>query len=425
MKLPPFALRAPRVFYAAVTAAFLLASQSPDAHAQTQPQLPPLSESLSLVSPSASIAGIPTASAGSSQAEIDLALTKTHSGSFVGTKLGTYTLGVSNVGTLATTGAITITDNLPAGLTFATGSGAGWSCGAAGQVVTCVNPGPLAPAQSSSVSLSVVIAMSAIPGVVNVASVSTPNENSALLGNNSASDPTLVVAPDPFIDLRLVKSHVGNFVVGGNATYTLNVSNIGARTTTGAITLTDNLPAGLTFVSASGAGWSCGAVGQLVTCTSPGPLTTGSASSISLVATVGSAAVPSVVNSANVSTPNEPPALLNNNDSSDPTGIDRPPPDVAIVKTAVGIFTVGQNASYSLVVTNVSTTATTGATTISDVLPAGLTFLTASGAGWNCVALGATVTCTNPATIAPGASTAVTLTVAVGAAAAPTVSNTA
>jgi MSHA biogenesis protein MshQ len=55
-----------------------------------------------------------------------------------------------------------------------------------------------------------------------------------------------------------------------NASYTLVVTSNGPDIDPGPVQVSDTLPAGLTFVSAAGAGWSCGASGQLVTCTRSG-----------------------------------------------------------------------------------------------------------------------------------------------------------
>jgi YVTN family beta-propeller protein len=58
--------------------------------------------------------------------------------------------------------------------------------------------------------------------------------------------------------LNIVKSHSGNFVQGQqNATYTVTVSNAGSIPASGMVTVTDTIPAGLTFVSMTGAGWNC------------------------------------------------------------------------------------------------------------------------------------------------------------------------
>src|SRR5690606_13848380 len=76
---------------------------------------------------------------------------------------------------------------------------------------------------------------------------------------------TFDVLPDI---LKVTKSHEGDFVAGMNGSYTLLVSNEGQTTIAGTTTVRDVLPAGLHYVSATGAGWSCEAVGQTVTCTS-------------------------------------------------------------------------------------------------------------------------------------------------------------
>ncbi|RPJ61789.1 MAG: hypothetical protein EHM23_05675 [Acidobacteria bacterium] len=72
----------------------------------------------------------------------------------------------------------------------------------------------------------------------------------------------------PAPDLTLGKYHSGHD--GSQLQYTIRVDNVGAAATSGTLTLTDQLPAQLAFVSASG--WPCSAAGQLVTCTSGDPM---------------------------------------------------------------------------------------------------------------------------------------------------------
>jgi LPXTG-motif cell wall-anchored protein len=56
-----------------------------------------------------------------------------------------------------------------------------------------------------------------------------------------------------------------------NATVSLDVTNAATTgATDGIITVTSTLPAGVVPVTADGAGWTCGIVAQLVTCTRPG-----------------------------------------------------------------------------------------------------------------------------------------------------------
>ena len=59
-------------------------------------------------------------------------------------------------------------------------------------------------------------------------------------------------------DLTIGKSHSGNFTRGAIATYAITVSNISLdAASSGVVTVSDTLPAGLTPTAASGTGWSC------------------------------------------------------------------------------------------------------------------------------------------------------------------------
>ncbi len=353
---------------------------------------------------------------------LDVAIAKSHTGNFTVGQNGTFTLAVTNVGNTPTTGALTITDNLPAGLSYISATGTGWSCSAAGSVVTCSNPTVVAAgAAAPPITLTVGVSSVAAPSVTNIASVTTPGDS--FLGNNTASDPVTVITA---IDAAISKIHSGTFTVGQNGVYSIRVTNAGSAPTTGDLTVTDNLPAGLTFVSASGTGWTCSAAGAVVTCVNPVILPAGGAAPIiTLTVAVDAAAVPSVTNVATIATPGD--AVPGNNIASDPTPVVQPSPtlDLAIVKTAGSAFTIGQNATYSLAVTNVSSLPTTGTTVVSDTLAASLTFVSASGSGWSCNAPPAqTVSCNYAGVIAPGATTVVTVTVLVGPGAAAGVTNT-
>ena len=203
----------------------------------------------------------------------DLTLTKTHTGSFLQGQVGaTYTLTVSNIGGGPSSGPVTVNDTLPAGLTPTAAAGAGWVCNIAGQAVSCTRADVLnAGASYPAITLTVNVAPAAPPSLTNTAQVSGGGEiNTA---NNTASDIT-TIGPGP--DLTITKSHSGNFTQGQTgATYTITVSNPGAAPTTGLVTVTDNVPAGLLPTSAAGAGWTCNIAGQVVTCTRSDPLATG------------------------------------------------------------------------------------------------------------------------------------------------------
>ena len=126
---------------------------------------------------------------------IDLALAKSHTGNFTAGTDGVYSLTVTNVGNAATTGTITLTDTLPSGLGFVSGTGTGWNCAANAQVVTCTNPGPIAGnGGTSTLTLTVSVAAAAVPSVTNQATVSAAGDTNA--ANNIATDTANVVAAD-------------------------------------------------------------------------------------------------------------------------------------------------------------------------------------------------------------------------------------
>src|SRR5713101_4126077 len=119
----------------------------------------------------------------------------------------------------------------------------------------------------------------------------------------------------------ITKTDNGPFTVGTNGTYTLTVTNTGGTATSSTITVTDTLPAGLTFI-VGGTGWTCSASGQTVTCTNAGPIAPNATSTIALTVSVGVAAVSSVSNTASVS-------------GGGATGTDTSPTDTTVVKMTV------------------------------------------------------------------------------------------
>jgi uncharacterized repeat protein (TIGR01451 family) len=276
-------------------------------------------------------------------------------------------------------------------------------------------------------TVTVVVAAAAVPSVTNAATISGGGEPATMNGNNSASDPTTI---NGVADLRIAKSHSGNFTVGVNGTYTLTASNSGTLATSGTITVTDNLPAGLTVAATpTGTGWNCSTTvvgSSTATCTSSTVIAAGATSPnpITVTVVVAAAAFPAVTNAANISGGSEPAYNNGNNSASDPTTVNGVP-DLTIAKSHVGNFTQGQvGASYSITATNSGTAATSGTVTVTDTLPSGLTATAISGAGWSC-ALG-TLICTRSDALAAGSSyPVITLTVNVSLTAPASVTNTA
>ncbi len=162
-------------------------------------------------------------------------------------------------------------------------------------------------------------------------------------------------------DLTLAKSHLGNFAVGANGLYTLTVTNLGAVNSTGATTVIDTLPPGLSFISGIGTGWNCSALGQLVTCTNPNSIAPNANSTINLTVGVASTAMPNVTNSASVSNAN---AVNPSND------------------TATDFTIVGPACTYSISPTSRIFMDAGGSGVIAITFPSGCPWTATSNASW-------------------------------------------
>ncbi|MCB0869718.1 MAG: DUF11 domain-containing protein [Solirubrobacterales bacterium] len=124
----------------------------------------------------------------------DLEIDKSHDGDLLAGRAGDYTLRVTNTGNLSTSGPVTVTDQLPTGLTASAISGDGWSCDLA--TVSCTRSDPLqSGAYYPDVTVKVVAADKPPNSVVNVATVSGGGEHFGATANNSDSDPTAIRVP--------------------------------------------------------------------------------------------------------------------------------------------------------------------------------------------------------------------------------------
>jgi uncharacterized repeat protein (TIGR01451 family) len=183
-------------------------------------------------------------------------------------------------------------------------------------------------------------------------------------------------------DLRLaLTSPLGGMVVGSQADLTIDVDNFGPDPTGGTTTVTDALPAGLSPVSATGDGWTC-ALGQTVTCTTTASVAAGtSLPTITLTVAVGAAALPAVTDVATVANPADPNTANDSDSIVAPVHIDH---DVAVAVDPLGTFSVDQAEQVRLNVSNVGTQTTLAPTTVENVLPPSVTFVSADGDDWTC-----------------------------------------
>ena len=149
----------------------------------------------------------------------DLTVTKTHTGNFrQGNQADLYTITVNNVGLGASTGLVTATDVVPAGLSAKSASGTGWTTNIVGSVVTATRADILAIGTSYPPLLILVrIAGNAPSSMINRAHVSGGGELN--LTNDSSADSTSIIAT---ADFAISKAHVCSFKQGDSADiYTL------------------------------------------------------------------------------------------------------------------------------------------------------------------------------------------------------------
>ena len=187
--------------------------------------------------------------------------------------------------------------------------------------------------------------------------------------------------------------------------------------------LSDDLPSGVTFVSAAPASAGCSAAGQQVTC-GLGTLVAGAtAPPITIVASVpASTAAGTITNTATVSSVTPDPNLTNNSSAGTTVAASA---DVAITKSAsTSPFSAGQAASYTLTATN-NGPSDAQAVAVTDALPSGLTFSAAvPSQGSPCTQEAGTVTC-NLGPLSAGAKATVIINVIVNPSTSGTVTNTA
>jgi uncharacterized repeat protein (TIGR01451 family) len=318
----------------------------------------------------------------------------------------TYTVVVKNNGAAAAS-TVAFSEAIPANTTFVSATPSpttGWTCSVVGGTLTCSNA---TLASGSSATFAVVLTVNSgtasgtvITDTANVSSTTTdPNPN-----NNSATA-TDVVAISGQADLSVASSASPNPVSdGNNITYTQTVTNNGPSAS-GTATFTDSIPTGASFVSFTvPSGWSCGtlpAVGATtgtITCTiSSLPVNTSTPVSFPFVvkASLGDTPGAAITNTANINVPCSSASDPNCGNNSAATTVYVASPtqaDVAITKTAnPDPVDQGTNLQYTLQITNNGPAAAQGVT-VSDPLPAQVTYASVSTTQGTCAYNASTTT---------------------------------
>ena len=329
----------------------------------------------------------------------NLALSKTGSPDpVVGGANVSYTLNVSNSGPNASN-AIVLTDTLPASVSFVSAAGAGWACSHVAGVVTCTRPGPHAVGALIP-PVTLIGTVTAVGGtIINSATVApavggVPDPDTS---DNTALASVQVTAG---ADVRIAQKTVTSAqpaTAGSIVSFEIQPRNGGPVAATNAV-VTDTLPAGWTFLSASGPNWACSG-GATVSC-SRANFPVGAADNISITAiapdnTVVAAAGSSFTNTASISSATPDP-ISSNNSGSVAVTVRRDGADLRLAKTKTpNPVALGSNMVSTIVVTNGGPRAATGPLRVVEGL-SGESFVGASGGGWACAVAGATVVCEHP-----------------------------
>ena len=314
----------------------------------------------------------------------------------------TWTVVATNDGPSPASG-VTVTDTLPSGVTGVTAGGPGVACTIAAGTASCSIPGPWAVGSPRTITLS---------GTVARAAAGSPLSNQASIAggefdpdpsDNLSSVSTNVAAA---ADLRVVKTaDRATASVGDTITWTVAATNDGPSSAAGVV-VTDDLPAGVTLLSATSTQGSCSPVGAQVVCAA-GTLASGAVATVTITARVEVAAAESpVVNAARLTATTFDPDPANNLSAVTTTV----GPSIDLSATAAvdkATANVGDELVYTFTVGNAGPSGATGAT-FTHALPAGTTFVAATTSQGGCSAASGSVTC---ALGAVGSSGTATITV--------------
>ncbi len=312
-------------------------------------------------------------------ATIDVALSKTAQASEVGTgDTLTYEIEVTNVGNEDVEN-ITVTDTLPDHTSFVSASGGGSHDD--GEVTWTGIDLDAGSGPGTSITLTVTVEVddtvpAGVDTLTNSATVDAPGDT-----NPANDDDTAEVDLDaaPVLTLTKTDDADGGLVAPGDTlVYTLTIANVGDQGATG-IVVTDDLPDGVTFVSASDGGSHSAGV---VTWTLADQLAAGDDFELTLTVTVNDplpADTDELVNNAEVTDDGENSDEPTTDDDEattrlNITSISKALTDTSADHTSGDELVVGETATYTLTV-QLPEGDDLGTVTVTDLIPAGMAYV--------------------------------------------------
>jgi uncharacterized repeat protein (TIGR01451 family) len=313
----------------------------------------------------------------------DVSITKTDSPDpvFRGNTL-TYTLTARNTGPQKATG-VSVADYLPTGVSLQSATPSQGTCTPSLATVSC-SLGQIVSGGQATVTIKVT---PQVDGTITNGATIQANESDPNTANNSAQATTTV---RPVADLSLTKTDSPDPIVAGQVlTYTLTARNAGPSNATNA-TVTDTLPAGVTFQSATPSqGAACTRPSATVVRCNLGGLASGSQATITIKVKPQNAGT--ITNSASVAAAETDPSTQNNAASATTTV--NPGADLALTKTdSPDPAHVGQDLIYTLTVKNNGPQSASGVT-VTDPIPKSTGFGSAGASQGTCTRSKETVVC--------------------------------
>ena len=338
--------------------------------------------------------------------DCDLSITKFYEGeALTAGETASFTITVCNESEERCPEPVSVVDALPSGLSYAGAGGSGWSATESGGTVTAThgNANGLAPGDCLP-TLTVEVEVGSMEetgdALTNCASIRGTDAN----GENNRSCVTLPVEPPADgCDLQLTKRHAGDTVSADSSTsFTIDVCNVSKVACDDPVTVVDDLPDGLTFVTATGSGWSYSESGGTVTAEhdNAGGLDPGEClPTLTVEVEVGSIDETgdqftncASLEGTDANARNDRDCVtIGVTDGGDTGGCE----GLNIEKTTGGQFRYGQQGTYEIEVCNFVESTCNATIEVTDTLTPGLTFVSASGTGWSATESGGTVTATH------------------------------
>ncbi|MEY2410952.1 MAG: hypothetical protein QOF48_3622, partial [Verrucomicrobiota bacterium] len=299
-----------------------------------------------------------------------------------------YTIVVTNRGPNSATAA-SLTDTLPALMTFISVTTSQGSCSNAGGVINCAF-GTVAPGNSVAVSIA------GRPGQLGMNSnlIHVTAAEFDLNAANNNLEANVLVLPDA--DFQLVSvPPVATVLLNQTWTHVLLISNRGPSSSTA--TLTALLPASVTFISATSSQGVCSNGAGVVTC-QLNAMGSGDQATVTIVTRPPS--LGSYTNSVTLAVALSDPDGSNNFSSAVANVVSSADLDLQMAGAPDPVW-LGEDVVFTLAFTNRGPSQATGVA-VTNVLPAGLSFVSSTTTRGNCSHVGNTVICT-VGSLLPGA----------------------